>query len=243
MKILMDVRGKKYLIGEDKDFHSDFGYIKKENIKNCEEGDLLKTHLDKEFKVLKKDVNDYIQLMERRCSIILPKDIGVIVAYTGLGSGARVVEGGTGAGATALHFGNIVGDQGQVYSYEIREDFANIAIKNINGFSNNNIEIKCKDIKEGIEEKDVDLIFLDLPKPWELVEKVKDSLKIGGYLATYNPYIEQFKILHNVLNKHDFKEINTVECILRDMEIKTKGTRPKTRMVGHTGYLTFARKM
>jgi tRNA (adenine57-N1/adenine58-N1)-methyltransferase len=239
----MDERGKKYMISNDKDFHSDFGFIKKEDIEKSEEGQILKSHMDKEFKVLKRDVNDYIQLMERRCSILLPKDVGIIMAYTGLGAGSVVVEGGTGAGTTALYFGNVVGDQGKVYSYEIREDFAQIAEKNVNGFGLENVEIKCKDMKEGIEEKDVDLIFLDLPKPWELVEGVKESLKVGGYLAAYNPYIEQFQILNKVLNKHDLKDIKTVECIFREMELKNKGTRPKTRMAGHTGYLTFARKL
>ncbi|AXV37678.1 MAG: SAM-dependent methyltransferase [Methanobacterium sp. BRmetb2] len=243
MRILMDERGKKYMISNDKDFHSDFGFIKKEDIEKSEEGQILKSHMDKEFKVLKRDVNDYIQLMERRCSILLPKDVGIIMAYTGLGAGSVVVEGGTGAGTTALYFGNVVGDQGKVYSYEIREDFAQIAEKNVNGFGLENVEIKCKDMKEGIEEKDVDLIFLDLPKPWELVEGVKESLKVGGYLAAYNPYIEQFQILNKVLNKHDLKDIKTVECIFREMELKNKGTRPKTRMAGHTGYLTFARKL
>ena len=73
-------------------------------------GDVLKTHLGREFKVIKPNVNDYIELMERKCSIILPKDIGIIIAKTGLGSGFRVLDAGTGAGATALHFGNIVGE-------------------------------------------------------------------------------------------------------------------------------------
>ena len=239
----MDERGKKYLIKEDKDFHSDFGFIKKEHLEKIVEGQILKTHLDKEFKVLKKDVNDYVELMERRCSILLPKDIGIIIAYTGLGSGSIVVEGGTGAGTTAIYFGNVVGDEGRVTSYEIREDFAKIAKKNIQGFKLKNVEIKCQDMKKGIEEKDVDLIFLDLPKPWEMVEEVKKTLKIGAYLAAYNPYIEQFQILHNILKKHGFKDIKTVECIFREMEFKSRGTRPKTRMLGHTGYLTFARKL
>ncbi|GAB4307642.1 MAG: tRNA (adenine-N1)-methyltransferase [Methanobacteriaceae archaeon] len=243
MRILMDERGKKYLLKEDKDFHSDFGFIKKSDLEKSVEGQILKTHLEKEFKVLKKDVNDYIELMERRCSILLPKDIGIIIAYTGLGAGSIVVEGGTGAGTTAIYFGNVVGSEGRVTSYEIREDFAKIAEKNVKGFELENVQIKCKDMKKGIEEKDVDLIFLDLPKPWEMVEEVKKRLKNGAYLAAYNPYIEQFQILNNILKKHDFKDIKTVECIFREIESKSKGTRPKTRMLGHTGYLTFARKL
>ncbi|MDP3624526.1 MAG: methyltransferase domain-containing protein, partial [Methanobacteriaceae archaeon] len=142
-----------------------------------------------------------------------------------------------------LHFANVVGNEGKVYSYEIREDFAQIAQSNIDQFKLKNVEIKNKDIKEGIDEEDVDLVFLDLPRPYELLELVYESLKTGGWLAVYAPYIEQVQILHRISKKVGFSEINTIECILREIEIKVKGTRPKTRMVGHTGYLSFARKL
>ncbi len=240
MRIIIDERGKKYLI-KNEEFHSDFGFIKKEDIEKSKEGDVLKTHMGREFKVLKPNINDYIDLMERKCSIILPKDIGVVTAYTALGSGQRVVEAGTGSGATALYFGNIVGKNGEVTSYEIREDFAQIAEKNIAGFGLENVQVKFQDVKDGIQERDVDLVFLDLPKPWDVVESAAQSLKIGGYLAAYNPYIEQVLTLHKVLKKFGFSDLKSLECILREIEVKNKGTRPKTRMVGHTGYLTFAR--
>lgn len=238
----MDERGKKY-ITRDEEFHTNFGFITKEDMQSGEPGDILKTHLGHEFKVLKANINDYIDLMERKCSIILPKDIGIITAYTGMGAGDRVIDAGTGAGATALHFGNIVGNEGAVYSYEIREDFTEIARRNVEKFGLNNIQIKNKDLNEGIDEEDIDIIFLDLPKPWDVVEQAKEALKTGGYIATYTPYIEQVQILHKVLKKFEFSDLNTVECILREIEVKAKGTRPKTRAVGHTGYLTFARNL
>ena len=141
------------------------------------------------------------------------------------------------------YFGNIVGEKGDVYSYEIREDFSEIAKRNVEKFGLTNVHIKCKDVAEGIEEDDVDIVFLDLPKPWDVVESAKESLKVGGFIATYTPYIEQVQILHRVLKKFDFSNLNTVECILREIEVKNKGTRPKTRGAGHTGYLTFARNL
>ncbi len=206
-------------------------------------GDILKTHMGHEFKVLKANINDYIDLMERKCSIIFPKDIGIIIANTGIGCGDRVVDAGTGAGATALHFGNVVGENGAVYSYEIREDFTEIAKRNVENFGLKNIEVKCKDIVEGIDEDNLDLVFLDLPKPWDVVEHAKGTLKSGGYIATYTPYIEQVQILHRVLKKYEFSNLNTLECIVREIEVKNKGTRPKTRAAAHTGYLTFARNL
>lgn len=240
MRILIDEKGKKYLASNG-DLHTNKGYIKKEDIDSSCEGDVLKTHLGHKFTIIQANINDYIELMERKCSIILPKDIGIVTAYTSLGCGQRVVEAGTGSGATALYFANIVGVEGDVCSYELREDFARIADKNIREFGQENVIVKNQDIKEGIDESDLDLIFLDLAQPWDVVEIAAGSLKVGGYLAAYNPYIEQVFTLHKVLKKCKFSDLKTVECILREMEVKVRGTRPKTRMVGHTGYLTFAR--
>lgn len=242
LRILMDERCKKYMV-YDQEFHTDFGFITKEDIINSKAGDILKTHLGREFKVIKPNVNDYIELMERKCNIILPKDIGIITAKTGLGSGFRVLDAGTGAGATALHFGNIVGKEGLVFSYEIREDFAEIAERNIKGFEIDNVHIKCQDVTNGIDEENLDLVFLDLPKPWEVADHAKNALKFGGYIATYTPFIEQVQILQRVLKKIEFSEVESFECIFRGIEVTNKGTRPKTRMAGHTGYLTFARKV
>ena len=105
------------------------------------------------------------ETMERKCSIILQKDIGMVVAFTGLGNGCKVVDAGTGAGATAMHFANVVGPEGTVVSYEVREDFAEIAERNVEGFGLKNLQVKCGDITEGISEDELDLVFLDLPKP------------------------------------------------------------------------------
>ncbi|HEY0196527.1 MAG TPA: methyltransferase domain-containing protein, partial [Methanobacterium sp.] len=190
MRILIDAKGKKYPV-TDEDLHTNFGYIKKEDIAKSSDGQALETHMGHKFTVIKANLNDYIDLMERRCSIILPKDIGVINAYTGLGYGQRVVEAGTGSGATALYFAGTVGPEGEVFTYEVREDFAQIAGQNICGFGHENVNVKNQDIKEGIDETQIDLVFLDLPQPWDVVEHAVNSLKVGGYLAAYNPYIEQ----------------------------------------------------
>lgn len=243
MLILIDNRGKKYLIKENQDFQTDQGIIPKEKLIDIKAGDCLKTHLDYEIKVVQADVNDLIDLMQRNCSILLPKDIGLVISHTGLSNGSKVVDAGTGAGAIALHFANIVGPSGHVYTYEIREDFAKIAKKNIDLFKLDNITVKNQDIKEGIDEEDIDLVFLDLPRPVEALETVYDSLKVGGWLAVYAPYIEQIQSVHKISKKVGFDEVKIIECILREMEVRNRGTRPKTRMVGHTGYLVFARKL
>lgn len=241
--MILDERGKKYLLKEGKDFQSDLGIVSAEQIANAEIGDEVKSHLDHIFKIVKPTVNDFIDLMDRRCSILIQKDIGSVLAHTGLGSGDRVVDAGTGAGAIALNFGNVVGSEGQVYTYEIRPDFAEVAQKNIENFGIDNIEVKNKDIKEGIDEEDVDLVFLDLPKPYEIFEDVYDSLKVGGWLTVYAPYIDQAEVSYKVAKKLGFYDIDIIEILERGLEVRQQGVRPKTRMVGHSGYLLFARKL
>lgn len=243
MKMILDERGKKYILKPGAEFQSDLGIVKADVLDNAQIGDEVKSHLDHSFKIVKPNVNDFIDLMERRCSILIKKDIGQVLAHTGLGAGARVVDAGTGAGAIALHFGNVVGLQGKVFTYEIREDFAEVAHRNIDNFGITNIEVKNKNIKEGIDENNIDLIFLDLPKPFEIFEEVMESLNVGGWLAVYAPYIDQAETSYRVAKKLGFYDIEIIETLERGLEVRTQGVRPKTRMVGHSGYLLFARKL
>lgn len=243
MKMILDERGKKYILKPGEEFQSDLGIVKADVLDNAEIGDEVKSHLDHSFKIVKPNINDFIDLMDRRCSILIKKDIGLVLAHTGLGAGSRVVDAGTGAGAIALNFGNVVGPEGKVFTYEIREDFSEVAKKNIDRFGIENIEVKNQDIKQGIDEDDIDLIFLDLPKPYEIFEEVYDSLNLGGWLAVYAPYIDQAETAYRVAKKLNFYDIDIIEILERGLEVRTQGVRPKTRMVGHSGYLVFARKL
>ena len=241
--MILDERGKKYILRPGAEFQSDLGIVKADVLDNAQIGDEVKSHLDHSFKIVKPNVNDFIDLMERRCSILIKKDIGQVLAHTGLGAGSRVVDAGTGAGAIALHFGNVVGLEGKVFTYEVREDFAEVARRNIDNFGITNIEVKNKNIKEGIDEDNIDLIFLDLPKPFEIFEEVMESLNVGGWLAVYAPYIDQAETSYRVAKKLGFYDIEIIETLERGLEVRTQGVRPKTRMVGHSGYLLFARKL
>lgn len=243
MKMILDERGKKYILKQGQEFESDLGIISAEVLDNAQVGDEIKSHLDHSFKIVKPNINDFIDVMERRCSILIKKDIGTVLAYTGLGAGSRVVDAGTGAGAIALNFANVVGETGHVYTYEIREDFAEVAQRNVDTFGLTNIDVKNKNIKEGIDEDNIDLVFLDLPKPYEIFESVYESLNLGGWLAVYAPYIGQAEVAYRVAKKLNFYDIEILETLERGLEVRQKGTRPKTRMVGHSGYLLFARKL
>lgn len=244
MKIIVDRKNRKYVV-HDKEFHTEKGVIPEEDIKNAKVGDVLETHLGKKYTVIEPNINDYIELMKRKCSIILPQDLGLITGFTGIGYGSKIVESGTGAGSSLLFFANIIGPEGHVYSYEIREDFVDIIKNNIDGTDFNNITLYNQDVTEGFKEENhsIDLVFLDLPKPSEVIEEAYRILKTGGFIAVYTPYVEQFQIVNKVLGKTGFKHIIIREGNVREIEIKNNKTRPNSRMAGHTGYITFARKL
>ena len=244
MKVIVDRKNRKYIV-HDKEFHSEKGLIPEEDIVNAKVGDVLETHLGKKYTVIEPNINDYNDLMKRNCSIVLPQDLGLITGLTGIGYGSKIVESGSGAGGSLLFFANIVGPAGHVYSYEIREDFIKVIQENIDGTDFNNITLYNQDVTEGFEEEDhsIDLVFLDLPKPSEVIEDAYRILKTGGFIAVYTPYIEQFQIVSKVLAKNAFKHIAIREGNVREIEIKNNKTRPNTRMPGHTGYITFARKL
>lgn len=244
MKIIADKKNRKYVI-HNTEFHTEKGVISQEDIINAKVGDVLETHMGKKYTVIEPNINDYIDLMKRNCSILLPQDLGLITGFTGIGYGSKIVESGTGAGSSLLFFANIVGPDGHVSSYEIREDFVKIIKENISGTDFKNITLYNQDVTEGFKEEDnsIDLVFLDLPKPGEVIEDAYRILKTGGFIAVYTPYVEQFQIVNKVLGKSGFKNIKIREGNVRELEIKKNKTRPNSRMAGHTGYITFARKL
>ena len=130
------------------------------------------------------------------------------------------------------------------YLFDKREDFINHAKENLKKAElEKHVIIKKGDITKGISEKNIDAIILDIPNPWDAIKYTYKSLKPGGYLATYSPLISQVEKTVNEIRKHKFIEIKTFENIQREMVVSEHGTRPSFDMLGHTGYLTFARKV
>jgi len=243
--ILIDERGRKYLVrAERRQLHTDLGVVDLGEAIGQEPGVRLKSHVGREFVLLLPRITDYLQKMRRIPQIMLPKDAAQIVAYTGVGPGDVVVDAGVGSGALAIFLGNLVRPDGRVVSYEVREDFAHVAEENIRlaGLSDI-VTVKLKDIYEGIDERNVDLVTLDLPQPERVLPHIELALKPGGHLAVFSPCIEHIQRLYAELPKHQFANYRTIECLVREFEVKPGATRPKTRMIAHTGYLTFARRI
>ncbi|AMM54331.1 tRNA (adenine-N1)-methyltransferase [Pyrococcus kukulkanii] len=245
--VLVDPRGKRYLVTvQDRDFHTDLGILKLEEIIGKEYGESIKSHKGHEFKILKPRIVDYLDKMKRGPQIVHPKDAALIVAYAGISPGDFIVEAGVGSGALTLFLANIVGSQGKIVSYEIREDFAKLAWENIKwaGFDDR-VTIKLKDIYEGIDEENVDHVILDLPQPERVVEHAAKALKPGGFFVAYTPCANQVIRLREKLRefKDVFMKPRTIDVVIFEQEVKKECMRPTTTILAHTGYITFARKI
>lgn len=197
------------------------------------------------FFVLKPLPSDYILHMARKTQIIYPEDAGLILIYSGIGPGSMVIEAGSGSGALSCILGNYVRPNGHVYSYDIREKSLNRAKKNVARANlEDYITIKFGNILEDeLPHKNIDSVVLDMPQPWQAIEKVKNYLKLSATIVSFSPTIEQVKKTTFALKENEFIEINTFELFKRRIQVKPNATRPETRMVGHSGYITFGRKL
>lgn len=197
------------------------------------------------FYVLKPLPSDYILHMARKTQIIYPEDAGLILLYGGISPGSKVIEAGCGSGALTCILGNYIRPNGHVYSFDIRDSSLKRTNKNVkNAQLEEYVTIKKADIlNEDLNLHEIDSIILDIPQPWEAIGKVKEYLKLSGILVSFSPTIEQVKKTTFKLQENGFFDINTYELIKRTMQVKENATRPQVRMIGHTGYLTFGRKI
>lgn len=185
-------------------------------------------------------LNPLLRKLKRGPQVILPKDLGVIFAFTGVGKKSVVVDAGAGSGFLALSLANICK---KVVTYERREEFAELVKKNITRSGLKNITVKLADVFEGISERDVDLVSLDLAEADRVVCHVVQALRPGGFVSAYLPHAEQVKkFVDTVRSTGEFEEPFVVECIMREMLVREEGFRPETKGLLHTAYLAFARK-
>ncbi|MDI6848111.1 MAG: tRNA (adenine-N1)-methyltransferase [Candidatus Bathyarchaeia archaeon] len=230
-------------VEKGKTFHTHKGFIKFDDLIGKEYGSKILSSLGVEFVALKPLLRDYIIKSMRKTQITYPKDIALIVMFSGIGPGSRVVEAGTGTGALTTALAHFVKSNGRVYSYEIREEFLKTARKNLKRAGLIDfVELKNKDVSVGIDESDVDAVILDLATPWLIVSHAYAALKPCGTIVSFSPTIDQVVKTVEALKENNFVDIETVECLMRRMQTERGKTRPQTLMTGHTGYITFARK-
>lgn len=188
---------------------------------------------------LKFHFPNLLKKLKRGPAIMQPKDIGLIIGYTGIGKESVCVDAGTGSGFLTIALANICK---KLYSYEKKMEFFQLAQENIKRTGLENVELKNKDVFEGIDESEIDLVVLDLPNAERAIKFAYSSLKKEGWLIGYLPNIEQAKIFHLSCHEAMFSEIFTIEGIVREYEVREYGVRPMHIGLIHTAYLTFARK-
>jgi tRNA (adenine57-N1/adenine58-N1)-methyltransferase len=226
-----------------KTFHTHKGFIKLDELVGKEFGVAVPSSVGIEFTALKPSLTDYIMKSSRKTQITYPKDAALIVMFSGVGPGSRVVESGTGTGALTTALAHYVKPDGKVYTYELREEFQKNAEKNLRRAGLLDVvELKSGDVTAGIEERDVDAVVLDLAVPWLVVPHAYQALKPSGTIVSFSPTIDQVVKTTEALKENGFVFIETVECLMRSMQVERGKTRPHTMMTGHTGYITHARK-
>jgi len=238
-RILMDTKGNKFFVKDlNNDFHSKYGFFKKEDIRKNKK---VKSNLNNEFSVFDPCFIDFYRKLKRDAQIIPLKDIGFIITETGINKGSKVVDAGSGSGALACLLANLVKE---VTSYEIRKDFIKIVKENIKNLGLKNIKVKNKNIYDKIDEKKVDLIVLDLPSPWEALNSAEKALKVGGFLVSYSPTIPQVMDFVGTVRKNkNFAYLKTSEIIEREWEVEDRRVRPRSQAIGHSGFISIVRRI
>ncbi|MFP4112579.1 MAG: tRNA (adenine-N1)-methyltransferase [Candidatus Woesearchaeota archaeon] len=236
---IADSGRKFYQKDPDKDLHTQYGYIRSEDIKNARPGDKLETNKGVGLFLVEPKFLDHYSKIKRLAQIIPLKDIGSIIAGTGITRDSIVLDAGSGSGGLACFLASLVK---KMYTYDIRDDHLEIIKKNKDYLGLSNLHIVKGDIYQKIKQNNVDLIILDVPEPWKALNTAVDALKIGGYIVSYSPHIPQTVDFVNTVREYDnFLYIKTIEVNEREWEIDGRKVRPKTSRMGHSGFLSFAR--
>ena len=196
------------------------------------------------FLVLEADTMDLLTSLRRGAQTIGAKDVASLLLWADVRPGNRVVEAGSGTGSLTLALARTVGPQGSVVSYDLRPEASALARRNLERAGLGAIvTFHVGDIRGGIADRDQDAVFLDIPDPWAAVESAWAALRPCGHLAAFSPNMEQVKETVAALRAKRFVEVRSHELLEREMEVHELGVRPSFAALGHTGYLTFARKV
>lgn len=239
-RVLIHQKSKKSFLVKDLEdnFHTSFGTLSKTDLQSRKE--VIKSDKDDLFTVLLPSFVDLYAHLQRGPQIMITKDLGMIMAKTGINSQSRIVDAGGGSGSLCLSLANICRE---IFVYEINPEHYDIVQKNIKLLNLANITLKQENIYKDIAEKEIDLITLDLPEPWLVLLHAEKALKTGGWLAVYLPNLLQVKEFIEAARKTEIQVMETIELLERKWKIEDKIMRPEFEMLGHTGFLTFCRKL
>lgn len=244
--LLVSPKGKRYYVtlrpGDR--FHSDKGLIAHDALIGQSFGQVVRSHLGQPFVLLRPSLYDELMHLKRVSQIIYPKELGMILFKLDVRCGAQIIEAGTGSGALTMALANGVMPQGRVYSYEARGEMIRAAQRNLAQVGLlDYVTFFERDIVEGFEQREVDALFLDVREPWDYLPQVCQALADGGFFGALVPTTNQVTALLYELERYPFLDVEVLEMMLREYKAVPGRLRPNDIMVGHTGYLVFARKV
>lgn len=246
---LTDAKGKLYSItltagGE---WHTHKGMLKHDELVGLPEGSIVKTNQDLKFQAFRPLLSDFVLSMPRGATIIYPKDAAMILGVADIKPGIRVLEAGVGSGALSISILRAIADTGYLHSVEVREDFAEISRANIEryfGKMPKNWQLTIGALQDQVLDTDFDRVLLDMLAPWECVEIASKALVPGGVLLAYVATTTQLSKLAEAIKEcGNFTEPESSETIVRGWHHEGLAVRPQHRMIAHTGFLIFARRM
>jgi len=245
LALLIDRKARRYMItlAEGETYHCHLGRLSHDDMIGSTIGGWYRTDKSHTLLAVRPSLGDFVRQMPRGPQIIYPKDLGNIVNFADIFPGATVIEGGLGSGALTSALLRAVGATGKVINYEIDESVVPKAMRNIERVTPDtaNLEIKIGDIYQGIDERSVDRVVLDVPEPWQAVPGIGDSLVMGGILLSFVPTILQVQRLVLALEDDGrFQMIESLETMLRTWHVTERSVRPDHRMIAHSGFLTTA---
>jgi len=230
---------REYLLDPGETLETDLGVL--EVPAEVTAGQVVTTHLDEPFRARELRGPDLFHHLERTGAPMLPRDVGLVIGTAGLGVGDRVLDVGTGTGVLAASLGRV---GAEVLSFERDPDSAAVARENMAlAGVEEAVEVRTGDAREALSAVGpVDAMTLDTGDAPDLIERAPDLLVPGGFAVVYSPFVEMSREAVEAASRVGLEEVETLETIQRAMEFGDRGTRPSTTGVGHTGYLTFARR-
>ena len=244
--LLFHTARKKWLakVTLEKKLHTHLGIIDISSTIGMEYGSAVRTTEGRLIFLIEPTLHDFIMKSERSTQIVYPKDLGYIAARTGLKNGSKVLEIGTGSGALATFMAGIVKPEGHIHSYDVNPNFMQIARRNLEKAGMiEYVTMNQHDPHLGVDVREADVAVVDLGDPWTVLDQVHDALKGSGAFVAICPTMNQIEKTATELKKAGYADIDCVELLIRTMEAREGMTRPSMRMIGHTTYLVFARKV
>jgi tRNA (adenine57-N1/adenine58-N1)-methyltransferase len=242
--LLIDAKDRRYLVSlrAGASFHTHAGILQHDQLIGASEGDVVTGSTGREFIVLRPTLGDVVLKMPRGAQVIYPKDLGAILMQADIGPGVRVLEAGVGSGALSM---TILRAGAVVTGYELRPEFAERARENVTAMLGDEVayDVHIRDVTEGIDERGLDRVLLDMPEPHKVVAHAEAALRPGGIFLAYLPTINQTQLLRESLAAHAFGLAETNEVLRRTWHIERRSVRPDHRMVAHTGFITTARRL